>query len=628
MNLQKKVFSAALILFFLLAQTFWAQSNWTVEQITNGGDSDIEVESNGDVHMVYELRTRSRVGKNIVYEDDVYYIKKTTAGWSTPLSLSLPGFDEGSPSVDVDDAGVAHVVFTRHTKYTTNTLDGILYYWNSLTENFVAIDDFPIDIDFPGGADIVVGSDGIIHVALTATHICCVGSGDQSNIYYTKSDGSSFDPIINIESGSSTPIDGRYSARPSIELDENGNVGILFTTVIPHKLMEEEIYSISYTNNSMGSFFSPVKVFEGGIGEVQLQEYPPFKLSSEIAYIVFNKVNDLYNWPGRNDLLFAKFDAETGDIIGNPTVVAQEIGYSYNGTSIDYKAGALHVAYVGYYNAGTEKKEDWRQEVRYIQLDANTGDQISSLESINDGGDPNIVVSTDGVANISFTNGGNVFYATNTELPPSPGEKMHVSGITMDSEVKGARWNAVAKIYIKDLEVNAVDGAIVTGSWSGLVSGTNSATADADGIVTVKSEKTKSNGEITFTVTDVAKADWVYDRRTNFADPASGSISSPLGKRIAENEESSIPDSYALFDNYPNPFNPTTKIKYSIPEEAYVILKVYDILGKEITSLVNQSQQPGYYEIDFNASNLSNNVYFYILQAGDFVETKKMLLLK
>ena len=58
------------------------------------------------------------------------------------------------------------------------------------------------------------------------------------------------------------------------------------------------------------------------------------------------------------------------------------------------------------------------------------------------------------------------------------------------------------------------------------------------------------------------------------------------------------------------------------------MLKVYDILGKEITSLVNQSQQPGYYEIDFNASNLSNNVYFYILKAGNFVETKKMLLLK
>ena len=94
------------------------------------------------------------------------------------------------------------------------------------------------------------------------------------------------------------------------------------------------------------------------------------------------------------------------------------------------------------------------------------------------------------------------------------------------------------------------------------------------------------------------------------------------------------PSKFTLEQNYPNPFNPTTKIKYSTPSsveshlDAYVQLKVFDILGREITTLVNEKKQPGEYEVEFNASNLPSGVYFYQLQAGDFVQTKKMLLLK
>ncbi len=88
-----------------------------------------------------------------------------------------------------------------------------------------------------------------------------------------------------------------------------------------------------------------------------------------------------------------------------------------------------------------------------------------------------------------------------------------------------------------------------------------------------------------------------------------------------------------LYQNYPNPFNPTTKIKYSIPfvETRYipsVQIKVYDILGREVATLVNKEKQPGNYEVEFNASNLSSGVYFYKLTAGIFVETKKMILLR
>src|SRR5690606_4554799 len=89
-----------------------------------------------------------------------------------------------------------------------------------------------------------------------------------------------------------------------------------------------------------------------------------------------------------------------------------------------------------------------------------------------------------------------------------------------------------------------------------------------------------------------------------------------------------LPDKYSLSQNYPNPFNPATRIMFSIPEAAYVKLSVYDMLGREIKTLINAEMQAGSYETVFSAENLSSGVYFYKLEAGDFVETKRMMLNK
>ncbi len=88
------------------------------------------------------------------------------------------------------------------------------------------------------------------------------------------------------------------------------------------------------------------------------------------------------------------------------------------------------------------------------------------------------------------------------------------------------------------------------------------------------------------------------------------------------------PLKFNLLQNYPNPFNPSTKIKYSVSSQQLVTLKVYDILGKEVATLVNEVKQPGKYEINYNAIYLSSGVYIYKLSAGNFSETKKMILLK
>ncbi|MEJ5263671.1 MAG: T9SS type A sorting domain-containing protein, partial [Ignavibacterium sp.] len=105
---------------------------------------------------------------------------------------------------------------------------------------------------------------------------------------------------------------------------------------------------------------------------------------------------------------------------------------------------------------------------------------------------------------------------------------------------------------------------------------------------------------------------------------------------ISENNDDlkSIPTQFKLEQNYPNPFNPTTKICFVIPNVettqrvVFTTLKVYDILGNEVATLVNENKAPGVYEVEFNANNLSSGVYLYRLQANDFVEVKKMILMR
>jgi len=89
-----------------------------------------------------------------------------------------------------------------------------------------------------------------------------------------------------------------------------------------------------------------------------------------------------------------------------------------------------------------------------------------------------------------------------------------------------------------------------------------------------------------------------------------------------------LPSDFTLSQNYPNPFNPATTIKYGISERSFVELKVYDILGSEVLTLVNEEQNAGYYELSFSASQLSSGIYFYQLKSGNFVETRKMVLMK
>jgi hypothetical protein len=97
---------------------------------------------------------------------------------------------------------------------------------------------------------------------------------------------------------------------------------------------------------------------------------------------------------------------------------------------------------------------------------------------------------------------------------------------------------------------------------------------------------------------------------------------------VGTKDNRQVPNTFSLEQNYPNPFNPSTKISYTISKPAHTTLRVYDVLGNEIATLVNGDKHAGKYEVEFNASNLSSGVYFYKLQSGEMVQTRKMVVLK
>ncbi|HSL88319.1 MAG TPA: T9SS type A sorting domain-containing protein, partial [Ignavibacteriaceae bacterium] len=111
-------------------------------------------------------------------------------------------------------------------------------------------------------------------------------------------------------------------------------------------------------------------------------------------------------------------------------------------------------------------------------------------------------------------------------------------------------------------------------------------------------------------------------------DHNSGEVVELLISTSVENSSEFIATEYSLSQNYPNPFNPSTRIKYQVTGISRVSLKVYDILGREAATLVNEEKPAGTHQVTFDASSLASGIYFYKIQAGSFVETKKMILLR
>lgn len=160
-----------------------------------------------------------------------------------------------------------------------------------------------------------------------------------------------------------------------------------------------------------------------------------------------------------------------------------------------------------------------------------------------------------------------------------------------------------------------------SGSYSFLIQVDNTTTSYTDNGVTITGGKFDPSVYYKITAFDTEELESGYSNEVSVK-------SNTISKEGFLNEFVQDNLSYHLADAYPNPFNPQTKIHYSISEDGHVLLVVYDLMGKEIETLINEDETKGRYSVNFNASNLPSGIYFYTLFSGNFFKTKKMMLLK
>jgi hypothetical protein len=238
--------------------------------------------------------------------------------------------------------------------------------------------------------------------------------------------------------------------------------------------------------------------------------------------------------------------------------------------------------------------------------------------------------------NIWFgTNNSRVYYSSNFGtgwlLGSAPGSlntySVHFNGLTsglaggtavVKSSDNGASWSTAITVPGSG-NINGMDGK---GSdyWLGRGTGVYRSTNSGDNWTSVHTAAGTIN-DLDFYSGGTCLSGWAVGTAGSIArmDGMISNVQDPI---------TNIPDAFKLEQNYPNPFNPSTTITFNIPKANIVELKVYDILGREVANLVSGFKQPGVYRVDFDASGLSSGVYVYRLKAGDFLESKKMTLLK
>jgi len=203
-----------------------------------------------------------------------------------------------------------------------------------------------------------------------------------------------------------------------------------------------------------------------------------------------------------------------------------------------------------------------------------------------------------------------------------PGQSMHVSDITVTRKTAGPNCAGQCYVTIVDGAGAPVANATVYTLATGPVGGSFSGVTDGSGVAFMETGKTKScSGEWCFEVTDVTHAIYTYNQTDNVVTKACES--GPVYRAVAR-----VPEGYALWQNNPNPFNPTTQITFNLPSGSYVKLEVFNIVGQRVAVLADGIFSAGQYSVTWDASDVSAGIYLYRLTTEFGIETKKMTLLK
>ena len=384
-------------------------------------------------------------------------------------------------------------------------------------------------------------------------------------------------------------------------------------------------------------------------------------ISGEVVYVMWY---DLRNGAGE---IYYKRSTDTGLTWGDDIRLTDNAGVSGH-PSVSVSGQFVHVVwedetignYKIYYKRSTDGGASWEADV---QLTNNSA--ISWRPSVSMSGSVVHVVWTDkrdganGEIYYKRSTDGGVSWETDTRLTNDPSVSSNCS-VNVSGQVVHILWrdnrDGNDEIYYKQ----STDGGANWGTDIRLtndsdVSNYPSVTSSGS-IVHVVWEDYRDGSEIYYKHSTDGGLNWDEDTRlTNagalsmypsvsisdsvvhvlwedFRDGAGAEIyykRNPTGNPTGvENISSEFPKEFILEQNYPNPFNPSTSIRYAISSSQFVSLKVYDVLGKEISTLVNEEKEVGVYSVNFDATGLSSGMYLYRLQAGNFVETKKMILLR
>jgi hypothetical protein len=203
----------------------------------------------------------------------------------------------------------------------------------------------------------------------------------------------------------------------------------------------------------------------------------------------------------------------------------------------------------------------------------------------------------------------------------SVGYGMRISGIRVSTN----SWGAVTPVELKSFTaVKAGSGVVL--KWATATELQNHGfqiLRNGKEIAFIQGHGTTTQ-ENSYTYTDKNISSGLYKYELKQVD-FDGTVNNVASTEVSVNN---APSEFALFDNYPNPFNPSTTISFQMPVSGKVVVKVFDVTGKEVKTLVNQNMEAGIHQVNFDASGLSSGVYYYSLQSGSFFQTKKLMLLK
>ncbi len=216
------------------------------------------------------------------------------------------------------------------------------------------------------------------------------------------------------------------------------------------------------------------------------------------------------------------------------------------------------------------------------------------------------------------------------------GPTLHVDTFRLGKvRAGGSTRQGKATIGVVDENGAKIADALVTGIFSGPIDETASDVTNGQGRAVIVSAGTFPNNQfnqLDFCVQDITLAGYTYDPGAN-GDPSWDCGSSAAGvagggRTLDQIAAQGIPETFMIEQNYPNPFNPTTLINFGVPESAHVSIRVYNLLGQEVATLVNEVRDAGVHTVNFDAGDLSAGVYLYVMQTADFSVTKRMTLLK